>query len=59
MDGPWYMPVPEAAKVAGISERQLRDYIRSLDPPPLLKAGKNKVLVPLDGLREYLKSKEI
>lgn len=55
---PWYLPVPEAAKVAGISERQLRDYVNSIDPPPRLMSGR-KALVSMDGLRDYLKKKEV
>ncbi|MBQ1450456.1 MAG: hypothetical protein IKG18_08825 [Atopobiaceae bacterium] len=55
---PWYMPVPEAAKTAGVSERALRDWLNSQDPPPRLMVG-NKQLVSMDGLRKYLKAKEV
>ena len=55
---PWYLPISEAAKVAGVSERMLRDCVASLDPPPRLMVG-NKVLLNMDGLRAYLKAREI
>lgn len=57
MQGPWYLPTSKAAKVAGISEKQLRDYVNSREPPPTLAVGKKK-LVSVEGLRAYLKARE-
>ena len=54
----WYLTIAEAAEVTGISERMLRDYVNSADPPPHLKAGK-KVLLNMEGLKDYLKEREV
>lgn len=55
---PWYLPVEQAAKRAGISAKQLRDYLYSSDPPPHLMSGRKKLL-NMDKLRVYLESREI
>ena len=54
----WYLTIAEAAKVTGLSERQLREYVNSLDPPPYIQYG-NKKLLNMEGLKEYLKGKEV
>lgn len=56
---PWYLPIKDAAKVSGIQERTLRDCCNGIDPPPMLRMGKSKRLVSMDGLRDYLKAREI
>ena len=54
---PWYLPIEQAAKRAGISARQLRDYVNSSDPPPHLKSGRKKLL-NMEALKAYLKARE-
>lgn len=54
----WYLTIAEAAEVTGISEKMLRDFVNGIDPPPHIKAGK-KVLLNMEGLKEYLKAKEV
>ena len=58
MQEPWYRPIPEAAKAAGISERQLREYVNSDDPPARLMQG-SKVTLNMEKLKKYLEAKEI
>ena len=57
MDTPWYLPIEEAAKRAGISAKQLRDFVNSSDPPPYLTSGRKKLL-NMEGLKAYLKARE-
>ena len=54
----WYLTIAEAAKVAGLSERHLRDYVNSSNPPPYIQYG-NKKLLNMEALKEYLKAKEV
>lgn len=54
----WYLTIAEAAEVTGISEKMLRDFVNSTEPPPHLKAGK-KVLLNMEGLKDYLKEREV
>ena len=55
---PLYVTVNEAARIAGISQHQMRAYVNDqVRPLPHLKAG-SKVLVRVAALPEYLKSRE-
>ena len=54
---PWYLPIEKAAKLAGISSKQLRDYVNSSDPPPHLKCGRKRLL-NMEALKVYLKARE-
>ena len=57
MGTPWYLPIEQAAKVAGVSAKQLRDYANGSDPPPHLMSGRKKLL-NMEGLKAYLKARE-
>ena len=57
MGTPWYMPIEEAAKHAGISAKQLRGFVNGSDPPPYLVSGRKKLL-NMEGLKAYLKARE-
>lgn len=54
---PWYLPIEQAAKRAGISAKQLRDYVNGSDPPPHLMSGRKKLL-NMEALKAYLKARE-
>ena len=54
----WYESIKDAAKESGISEKRLREYVNSLDPPPILVQG-GKKLLNMEGLKAYLKEKEV
>jgi excisionase family DNA binding protein len=58
MECPWYLPVKEAAEVAGISEKQLRDFVNSNDAPARLMSGKT-VRLNMRKLRDYLEAREL
>lgn len=54
---PLYMAIDQAAEYTGLSNKTLREYINSIDPPPYLKVGK-KYMLQVAALPKYLERKQ-
>ena len=52
-----YLTAEEAAEVAGIGQRTMREYMDSADPPPYLRIGRKR-LVQAARLADYLERKQ-
>lgn len=56
---PLYVPVSQAAEIAGVSYELMRKWVDAVgDHIPYIQAGRNKKLVRVAAIPEYLMKKE-
>ncbi len=51
---PLYMDSKTASEYSGLSEHEIKEMLRSIDPPPYMTVG-NRRYIERDGLRKYLR----
>lgn len=51
---PLYMDSKTASEYSGLSEHEIKEMLRSIDPPPYMTVG-NRRYIERDGLKSYLR----